>query len=77
MQTTQSGNDPLLLSARDVATLLQCSDKHIQNLRIAGRIPAPVKLGTLVRWPRQVIEQWIEAGCPAVAYTDTKQLRAS
>lgn len=66
MQTT---NDPLMLSAADVAKLLQCSDKHVQNLRTSGRIPAPVKLGTLVRWPRQSIEAWVAAGCPSADYT--------
>jgi excisionase family DNA binding protein len=65
-----------MLSAADVAKLLQCSDKHIQNLRSKGRIPAPIKLGTLVRWPRQVIEEWIGAGCPSGAYTGPQTLRA-
>jgi len=69
MQTTESSNNTLMLSARDVAKLLQCSDKHVQNLRNQGRIPAPVKLGTLVRWPRQAIEAWIAAGCPSADYT--------
>lgn len=57
-------NDSLMLSIRDVAKLMQCSDRHISNLRNDGRMPPPVKLGTLVRWPSAVIRDWIQAGCP-------------
>lgn len=57
----------LMLSAQDVAKLLQCSDKHVNNLRRQGRIPSPVKLGALTRWPRRDIENWVAAGCPKVA----------
>jgi excisionase family DNA binding protein len=59
--------DALLLTIQDVARLLQCSDRHIGNLRKEGHIPPPVKLGTAVRWPRRVIEDWIQAGCPETA----------
>jgi predicted DNA-binding transcriptional regulator AlpA len=58
---------PEMLGIPDVAKLLQCSERHVTNLRKEGRIPPPVKLGTLVRWPRKVIEDWIAAGCPAMA----------
>lgn len=57
----------LMLSTKDVAELMQCSDRHVTNLRNEGRMPPPVKLGTLVRWPRRTIEQWIADGCPAAA----------
>lgn len=56
---------PVMLSTQDLADLMQCSDRHIANLRKEGRMPAPVRLGTLVRWPRKAIEDWIAAGCPA------------
>jgi excisionase family DNA binding protein len=59
-------NEALVLSTRDVAKLMQCSDRHITNLRKQGRMPPCIKLGTLVRWPRTIIEGWIASGCPAV-----------
>ena len=59
--------DAMMLSVQDVAKIIQCSDRHVSNLRKAGRIPPPVKLGELVRWPRRVIDEWIQAGCPAAA----------
>jgi excisionase family DNA binding protein len=57
--------EALMLDTQDVAKLMKCSDRHITNLRHEGRIPPPVKLGTLVRWPRHTIVDWINAGCPA------------
>ncbi len=49
-----------------VAELLACSERHAYRLVRSGTIPRPVKLGQLNRWPRSVIERWIEEGCPAV-----------
>jgi len=55
---------PLLLDVAEVARLLTCSKPHVRRLADAGRMPRPVKLGTLVRWKRAEIEQWLTAGCP-------------
>src|SRR5262249_57632003 len=52
-----------LLDVRAVAALLGCSARHVYRLADAGQMPAPVRLGTLVRWPRQAIEEWIAGGC--------------
>lgn len=53
-----------LLNVHQVARLLSCSPRHVHRLVSADRMPRPVKLGALVRWPRHVIEAWIEEGCP-------------
>lgn len=53
-----------------VAKKLSCSTRHIARLVEAGIIPQPVRLGHLVRWPKQVIEDWIEQGCPATNQTE-------
>ena len=55
---------PALLSIADVAKLLQCSRRQVYRLNKAERLPRPVKLGSLVRWDRQVLEDWISLGCP-------------
>jgi len=52
---------------RDVARLLGCSRRHVYHLVERGRIPAPVRFGTLVRWPCSTIDAWLAAGCPAPA----------
>jgi excisionase family DNA binding protein len=54
-----------LLDIRQVARLLGCSPRHIQRLADAGRIPRPIHLGALLRWPKSAIEGWVVAGCPS------------
>jgi excisionase family DNA binding protein len=53
-----------MLTVHDVARMLNCSARTVYRLTDAGKMPRPVKLGALVRWPREVVEQWIAAGCP-------------
>lgn len=55
-----------LLSVGDVAQMLGCSARHIYRLADAGRMPPPVKLGSLVRWPRTAIDDWVANGCRPV-----------
>jgi excisionase family DNA binding protein len=52
-----------LLDVRGVAGLLGCSARHVYRLSDAGRMPVPVKLGSLVRWNRAAVEDWIAEGC--------------
>jgi excisionase family DNA binding protein len=56
-----------LLDVRAVAALLQCSPRHVYRLADTGRMPAPVRLGALVRWRRAELTDWLAAGCPVVA----------
>jgi excisionase family DNA binding protein len=53
-----------LLDVRAVAALLGCSARHIYRLSEAGLMPAPRRLGSLVRWARQELLDWIATGCP-------------
>lgn len=53
-----------LLDVQAVAEMLGCSQRHVYRLSDAGRMPAPVKLGALVRWSATAIREWIDAGCP-------------
>jgi excisionase family DNA binding protein len=55
-----------LLDVRAVANMLGCSPRHVYRLSDAGRMPSPVKLGSLVRWSATSIRDWIDQGCPAV-----------
>jgi excisionase family DNA binding protein len=56
-----------LLDVRTVASLLGCSARHVYRLADAGRMPGPVRLGSLVRWNRSEVERWIQDGCPTCA----------
>lgn len=60
----QDQREALLLDVRAVAALLGCSTRHVYRLADAGRMPAPVKLGALVRWSAAEIAAWIGEGCP-------------
>jgi excisionase family DNA binding protein len=55
-----------LLDVKTVADLCDASTRHIYRLADAGKMPAPIRLGSLVRWSRRSISDWIAAGCPAV-----------
>ena len=63
---THVDTPPTLLDVEAVARMLGCSPRHVYRLADAGRMPAPLKLGALVRWNRAAIEAWIEQGCPAI-----------
>ena len=54
-----------LLAVKAVASLLGgCSTRHVYRLADAGRMPQPIRLGSLVRWRRAELMSWIDAGCP-------------
>lgn len=55
-----------LLDTPAVAELIGCSTRHVQRLVLAGQIPAPLRIGGLVRWRRDELLAWIEAGCPVI-----------
>ena len=57
--------EALLLTADDVSRLLAVSRLTIFRWRAAGRLPAPVRVGRVVRWRRSEIIAWIDAGCPS------------
>jgi excisionase family DNA binding protein len=57
---------PALLDVKAVAALLNVSQRTVYRLADAGKMPPPLHLGALVRWPSEVIAQWIRDGCPTV-----------
>jgi excisionase family DNA binding protein len=60
-------NSVPLMTVNEVAKRLNCSARTVYRLCDAGRMPLPLRIGTLVRWHEPVIEAWIAEGCPAVA----------
>jgi len=48
-----------------VAGKCDCSPRHIYRMADAGKMPPPVRLGSLVRWDLEEIDRWIAAGCPS------------
>jgi excisionase family DNA binding protein len=57
-------SEPCLVTARQVATILQVSNRTLWRMLSAKRLPAPIRVGGIVRWRVDAIETWIAAGCP-------------
>jgi predicted DNA-binding transcriptional regulator AlpA len=49
-----------LISPQELATRWGCSTKHIGRLVDRKAIPAPIKLGSLIRWSVVTIENFEE-----------------
>jgi excisionase family DNA binding protein len=54
---------PVLLDVRQVGAMLGCSPRTVYRLADAGKMPRPRRLGSLVRWSRAEIQEWIADGC--------------
>lgn len=54
----------LLVSAEELATILDVSQRTIWRLLSARQIPSPVRFGGTVRWRLSEVNAWIEQGCP-------------
>ena len=53
---TDDRPEAALIDVRAVARMLDCSTRHVYCLADASRMPAPVRLGALVRWNRAAVE---------------------
>jgi excisionase family DNA binding protein len=60
---------PALLDVRAVARELGCSVRHVYRLVESGAMPRPIRLGSLVRFNRQNLVEWISRGCPTIRET--------
>lgn len=69
---TQS-SEAKLVDINTVAVMLGVSARMVWRLRDSGRMPKPVIIGRLVRWRSDAIEEWIQAGCPAVEQRGIKR----
>ncbi|WP_028245495.1 helix-turn-helix transcriptional regulator [Pseudoclavibacter soli] len=49
-----------LLTIKDLASLLNVSEKTIRNLRAKGQGPRAVKIGGSVRWRRETVDRYLE-----------------
>jgi predicted DNA-binding transcriptional regulator AlpA len=61
---TVENMEPLLITADQVAALLQVSARTVWRLRSAGKLPKPVEVGGSVRWNSEQMRKWIVEGCP-------------
>ena len=59
-------NDKLLCIS-EVACLLGVCNRQVRRLVLEDRIPAPIYLGRVPRWPASEINEWMAARCPDAA----------
>ena len=64
-KTQNDATEQLALRAKAAARLLGISERHLWALHSSGRLPTPVRLGRSVRWRRDELLAWLEAGCPS------------
>lgn len=62
----------MMLTVSELAGILNCSSRTVYRLSDRGKVPSPVRLGGLVRWPKAVIEKWMADGCPAQSHARKK-----
>ncbi len=61
---TNDSSQSIAISAKQLSQLLGVSLRQVWRLNATGKLPRPVRLGGSVRWNREEIMQWFEAGCP-------------
>lgn len=61
-----------MLTADEIARVVNCSPRTVHRLADEGVIPQPVRIGGMLRWRRPDIEGWIERACPKVATEEVR-----
>ena len=56
--------EPLFVTAKELAQLMRISTRTLWRLLSARKVPEPIRLGAAVRWRIDVIQDWIDQGCP-------------
>ena len=64
---------PLLLTARQAATLCGKSLRTWRSWDAAGRIPQPVRIGRSTLWRAEELRAWVAAGCPRRKHWEMSQ----
>jgi predicted DNA-binding transcriptional regulator AlpA len=57
-------NDALVVDARQLAKMLGASLRSIRTWDVAGKLPAPVRIGGRVFWRLNELRAWLDAGAP-------------
>lgn len=64
----------VLIDAAEFARLLSVSKPTIWRLREAGKLPPAIALTSqCIRWRRDAVLAWIEAGCPAAVASESEK----
>lgn len=62
--------DSKLIDAAELARMLSVSKPTIWRMRDDGKLPAAITLTSqCIRWRREAVLKWIDAGCPTIVCT--------
>jgi len=53
-----------VISLVELANHFQLTSRGILKMVDAGNFPEPIRVGRRLRWRVDLLNQWIEAGCP-------------
>lgn len=63
-RTVSSVDEPLLITAAELADMMRISLRSLWRMRSVGQLPQPIRLGGTVRWRLAEVKEWIDLGCP-------------
>ena len=65
VQAELADDDELqMLTVEEVADLFRISPRGVWRQASTRRMPQPVYVGRLARWPQATLKRWIQQGCP-------------
>lgn len=56
----------VLISVKEVSSMLGMSERTVWRLANAGKMPAALRVGGARRWRRADILSWIDGGCKPI-----------
>jgi predicted DNA-binding transcriptional regulator AlpA len=62
---TQDRPTAMLISAAELAGLMNVSERTLWRLLSADKVPKPVRFGRNTRWRLAEVRDWIDRGCPS------------
>ena len=67
------GKSPLLLTAKQAASICGKSLRTWRTWDAAGWIPRPVRIGRSTLWRADELREWVTAGCPRRAEWEARK----
>lgn len=55
---------PILFTTREAAAFCMISESNWYKLNRNGYVPKAVRIGTMYRWRKSDLMDWVAAGCP-------------
>ncbi len=55
---------PILYTTREAAAFCMISESNWYKLNRNGYVPKPIRIGTMYRWRKSDLVDWVAAGCP-------------